>query len=851
MSHDRKSRASSGGFQGSDTVESDTLTEYSYETIGTVESDDATTFGDHVRNVMDAMMGCCEDRQMRAVRPDATEDNFAYANREQREMMGMVPSQLQYGPGAQYPHPLPPHPHYDVDSRTFEDSREDNEVRNGSRVRRKGGKKDTRSSRKKDKSHKKKSKTKKEKTKSDTKKKSKGKKVNDDDDQTEEVEEKKKKRKGKTDDNDETEEEVEEKRTRRKGKNDDDDDDDDNEEEEEVEEKRTRRKGKKSSKDNDEEDAVEEKRTRRKGKKVSDDDDVDGRRKGKKSREDIDSDGNDKEKSDDEKRTRRKGKKSRDDRGSDDNYKEDSSDEKKTKKKGKKFRDDDVDNDEDSVDKKRTRRKGKKPSDDDNVNGDEKRTRRKGKKSSEDSENENEIEKNKQTRTSKKQNDSGDREDDEQIDEDIERTAVEQSQSFQTRQEKLQMRDDNAGDNDELRDDSPEILQQEYPHLNGDYNSQDPSHNHKNYHSQDPSHNYEDYQPHAPMNNPDTYHHQDSRNSQPERHTPLRKEMVANEHSELHEIDIDAHGSLEHQEQQTLPFFQRKLALGAGSPNGPNPSHSQYDPQLPLPRGHEFAPPARMQNTYPPGAYASRSPSPTNSPRARATNPSLPKIEVGPGLIPLEVRTIDQNPDDFSYITGPKGQSRSHHSARSHNSSHNSNTLPSGYQDTPSQGAHRRQPKSRSHTNTNSQMLPQLSHSRSQTHTTGHHSRQDYQMMPRNPSQSQTTANSSRQESNRVKVLRNMLNNDASLGSFDETALMEVRIPAGHMGLSLVSTRNGLVIERKSTRSVATGLNAGDTMVALDGVDISKFSPEVVTNLLRTRENQPCRSIVYYPGSAM
>jgi len=851
MSHDRKSRASSGGFQGSDTVESDTLTEYSYETIGTVESDDATTFGDHVRNVMDAMMGCCEDRQMRAVRPDATEDNFAYANREQREMMGMVPSQLQYGPGAQYPHPLPPHPHYDVDSRTFEDSREDNEVRNGSRVRRKGGKKDTRSSRKKDKSHKKKSKTKKEKTKSDTKKKSKGKKVNDDDDQTEEVEEKKKKRKGKTDDNDETEEEVEEKRTRRKGKNDDDDDDD--EEEEEVEEKRTRRKGKKSSKDNDEEDAVEEKRTRRKGKKVSDDDDVDGRRKGKKSREDIDSDGNDKEKSDDEKRTRRKGKKSRDDRGSDDNYKEDSSDEKKTKKKGKKFRDDDVDNDEDSVDKKRTRRKGKKPSDDDNVNGDEKRTRRKGKKSSEDSdnENENEIEKNKQTRTSKKQNDSGDREDDEQIDEDIERTAVEQSQSFQTRQEKLQMRDDNAGDNDELRDDSPEILQQEYPHLNGDYNSQDPSHNHKNYHSQDPSHNYEDYQPHAPMNNPDTYHHQDSRNSQPERHTPLRKEMVANEHSELHEIDIDAHGSLEHQEQQTLPFFQRKLALGAGSPNGPNPSHSQYDPQLPLPRGHEFAPPARMQNTYPPGAYASRSPSPTNSPRARATNPSLPKIEVGPGQIPLEVRTIDQNPDDFSYITGPKGQSRSHHSARSHNSSHNSNTLPSGYQDTPSQGAHRRQPKSRSHTNTNSQMLPQLSHSRSQTHTTGHHSRQDYQMMPRNPSQSQTTANSSRQESNRVKVLRNMLNNDASLGSFDETALMEVRIPAGHMGLSLVSTRNGLVIERKSTRSVATGLNAGDTMVALDGVDISKFSPEVVTNLLRTRENQPCRSIVYYPGSAM
>ena len=32
---------------------------------------------------------------------------------------------------------------------------------------------------------------------------------------------------------------------------------------------------------------------------------------------------------------------------------------------------------------------------------------------------------------------------------------------------------------------------------------------------------------------------------------------------------------------------------------------------------------------------------------------------------------------------------------------------------------------------------------------------------------------------------------------------------------------------------------------------VSKFPPQVVTNLLKTRENQPCRSIVYYPGMRM
>lgn len=160
--------------------------------------------------------------------------------------------------------------------------------------------------------------------------------------------------------------------------------------------------------------------------------------------------------------------------------------------------------------------------------------------------------------------------------------------------------------------------------------------------------------------------------------------------------------------------------------------------------------------------------------------------------------------------------------------------MPSNHQDTLNQSIHRRQARSRprpdGYPQPHQQLLPshQASRSGSQSHITGQTLRNDQ---------------SSRQDSKKVILL----NRDAS--TFDDTDLMEVRIPTGHMGLSLLSTPNGLMIERKSSRSVATGLNHGDTLVALDGVDVSKFSPEVVTNLLKTRENQPCRSIVYHPGA--
>ena len=55
-----------------------------------------------------------------------------------------------------------------------------------------------------------------------------------------------------------------------------------------------------------------------------------------------------------------------------------------------------------------------------------------------------------------------------------------------------------------------------------------------------------------------------------------------------------------------------------------------------------------------------------------------------------------------------------------------------------------------------------------------------------------------------------------------DDGLLEACILPGDMGLVLSSTPDGLMIERVAERSVAANiLNVGDTIVALDGVDVS------------------------------
>ena len=73
----------------------------------------------------------------------------------------------------------------------------------------------------------------------------------------------------------------------------------------------------------------------------------------------------------------------------------------------------------------------------------------------------------------------------------------------------------------------------------------------------------------------------------------------------------------------------------------------------------------------------------------------------------------------------------------------------------------------------------------------------------------------------------------------------EEKVPPGDVGLSLKSVPGGLQIHRMSRKSVCQTINVGDIIIALDGVDVTSFTPDVVTHLLNTRSDHPIRSIIF------
>jgi len=99
---------------------------------------------------------------------------------------------------------------------------------------------------------------------------------------------------------------------------------------------------------------------------------------------------------------------------------------------------------------------------------------------------------------------------------------------------------------------------------------------------------------------------------------------------------------------------------------------------------------------------------------------------------------------------------------------------------------------------------------------------------------------SSRQRSNSVSLRE----------KFRQDGTLEAIIPPGDMSIVLSSSNNGLIVERISERSVARDLlQVGDTIVALDGVDITMFSAKVAAQLLHKRKHNKERIILYVPGS--
>lgn len=75
-------------------------------------------------------------------------------------------------------------------------------------------------------------------------------------------------------------------------------------------------------------------------------------------------------------------------------------------------------------------------------------------------------------------------------------------------------------------------------------------------------------------------------------------------------------------------------------------------------------------------------------------------------------------------------------------------------------------------------------------------------------------------------------------------------LPAGEAGLSISKTAAGLTILRIADNSIARDLKPGDIIIGLDGVDITKFSSNVVMQLLSKRKHRQ-RTISFERGEPL
>jgi len=78
----------------------------------------------------------------------------------------------------------------------------------------------------------------------------------------------------------------------------------------------------------------------------------------------------------------------------------------------------------------------------------------------------------------------------------------------------------------------------------------------------------------------------------------------------------------------------------------------------------------------------------------------------------------------------------------------------------------------------------------------------------------------------------------------EEMGFYHTKVPPGDMGVTLIKTAEGLMINHQSENSIATELIVGDYIVSIDGVDMAMFSSHVVTQLLTKRKSR-VRSIVF------
>lgn len=72
----------------------------------------------------------------------------------------------------------------------------------------------------------------------------------------------------------------------------------------------------------------------------------------------------------------------------------------------------------------------------------------------------------------------------------------------------------------------------------------------------------------------------------------------------------------------------------------------------------------------------------------------------------------------------------------------------------------------------------------------------------------------------------------------------EANIPPGNAGFTLLNTAEGLVIQHIKATSVANNFKMGDVIVALDGIDVSRYPSDVVLQILESKKNFH-RSIVF------
>jgi hypothetical protein len=86
--------------------------------------------------------------------------------------------------------------------------------------------------------------------------------------------------------------------------------------------------------------------------------------------------------------------------------------------------------------------------------------------------------------------------------------------------------------------------------------------------------------------------------------------------------------------------------------------------------------------------------------------------------------------------------------------------------------------------------------------------------------------------------------NVANKNTYDIKEYQEANIPPGNAGLTLLNTAEGLVIQHIKANSVANDFKMGDVIVALDGIDVSRYPSDVVLQILESKKNFH-RSVVF------